>query len=741
MTSGADKYEKLHRFLLAGLVVLYLALGISMSIVIPLGESPDEPAHFFYIQYVAQNGQLPVMQPRLEDNVTGEGFQAPAYYSLAALMVRPFVNGKVSLFANPAFQFGLEAPIFFPLAEHRFPWQGDYLAWHLVRFFSLALGLVSLWAAYRAGLLVFGSRWSALATAAFLTLNPQFIYLHSMVTNDVLAVTAGSLMTLVALHVLRAPSVRYYIFGACVIGLAALAKPSALTLLPGIGLALILGWRALPSARVRWFALGCVGAISLLGSGWWYVRNLRLYGDLFGLSVAKQALAPNYYATRLTLIELLGLAPQMLLQTFKTSWGYFGWIAFPLPDVVYWIIAALHVPALVGLLLGFRKANGRLRAPIVLGAAWLGLLAGFFYYNLETNSSGWQGRFLLPGQSLVAIGFVAGLRYWFKHKEVLLAGCTLSAGAFLVVYALFAVVLPSYRPPSFLPEDISVPHAEVQYTAADVMLVGYELEQERVVPGSDVKLTLYWKARQMHQTPYLFSVDSYTQLGEVVINRTESRLAQTYPTILWPVGQVVADRYLLQVNDGIAQAAVSLGVQVAFEENSVLRSVSFADRGGQPVGERLEIGLLVVSDRIKAYDLQHVTEACFGEVACLQGYDFPTTTVRAGDILTATLYWEVLTNPKLNYQVFVHLLDGSGQLVTQHDGPPRMGRFPTSVWIKGDRIVDQHPIQIPDDYTGTLQPCVGFYRLDTFERLPVSVADVGGCPDGAFPLVQLSVTH
>ena len=104
-----------------------------LSIVVPLGEAPDEPAHFRYVRYVARDWNLPVMQPRYADNETVEAFQPPAYYGLAALLAAGGVEDETQLLANPAFTFGSPFPAFLPHPEHGFPWQGAYLAWHVIR--------------------------------------------------------------------------------------------------------------------------------------------------------------------------------------------------------------------------------------------------------------------------------------------------------------------------------------------------------------------------------------------------------------------------------------------------------------------------------------------------------------------------------------------------------------------------------------------------------------------------------
>src|SRR5688500_7588721 len=64
---------------------LYLLLALATSVVVPLGESPDELDHFQYVQYVARQRAFPVMSPVFEENETMEANQPPLYYLLAVL--------------------------------------------------------------------------------------------------------------------------------------------------------------------------------------------------------------------------------------------------------------------------------------------------------------------------------------------------------------------------------------------------------------------------------------------------------------------------------------------------------------------------------------------------------------------------------------------------------------------------------------------------------------------------------
>jgi hypothetical protein len=76
-------------WLAAAIVVLHVGLALAWSIVVPIGEGPDEPGHFNYALFLAREGRLPVQQadPHASD-VPGEGHQPPLAYWLMQPAVR-----------------------------------------------------------------------------------------------------------------------------------------------------------------------------------------------------------------------------------------------------------------------------------------------------------------------------------------------------------------------------------------------------------------------------------------------------------------------------------------------------------------------------------------------------------------------------------------------------------------------------------------------------------------------------
>jgi len=67
-------------FLLILILLAYITLGAGYSISVPIFEAPDEPGHFYYIKYLAEERRLPVQSFQYSENVVKEGHQPPLYY-------------------------------------------------------------------------------------------------------------------------------------------------------------------------------------------------------------------------------------------------------------------------------------------------------------------------------------------------------------------------------------------------------------------------------------------------------------------------------------------------------------------------------------------------------------------------------------------------------------------------------------------------------------------------------------
>ncbi len=112
-----------------------------------------------------------------------------------------------------------------------------------------------------------------------------------------------------------------------------------------------------------------------------------------------------------------------------------------------------------------------------------------------------------------------------------------------------------------------------------------------------------------------------------------------------------------------------------------------------------------------------------GPQIALTGYELSR---RDDQHLLVRLFWQALAGVSRDYTVFVHVVGPEG-LIAQDDAQPTRGYYPTSHWRPGDRVVDEHLIELPRDVSqGEARIVVGLYWLETLTRL--AVVDQNGQP-------------
>lgn len=94
-------------------------------------------------------------------------------------------------------------------------------------------------------------------------------------------------------------------------------------------------------------------------------------------------------------------------------------------------------------------------------------------------------------------------------------------------------------------------------------------------------------------------------------------------------------------------------------------------------------------------------------------------TVRPGDVLALTLYWQALGPVAPDYTVFVHLLGEHDRVIAQRDALPGLGARPTSQWTPGPVVVDPYLLALPEVAYAPDQAVweVGLYDAQTGHRL------------------------
>lgn len=114
----------------------------------------------------------------------------------------------------------------------------------------------------------------------------------------------------------------------------------------------------------------------------------------------------------------------------------------------------------------------------------------------------------------------------------------------------------------------------------------------------------------------------------------------------------------------------------------------------------------------------------------------------AGQSPAITLFWETAVPLPADYKIFIHLLDGRGNLVAQQDADPLGGWLPTGRWAPGVVVPHTAVIPLPPEAAPPYTLATGMYTWPDVARLPAFQADGTRWPDdlviiGQFPAAAM----
>lgn len=720
------------------ILIVYLLLSLVYNVTVPIFEAPDEPQHFMFVKHLADGKGLPVQGEAANSTWAQEGSQPPLYYLAGALLISGIDTDDVDtlLWVNPHANMGVPLKpgnknIYIHTAHEAFPYRGAVLAVHLLRLFSALLGagtILGVWATMR---LAWPDRpWLAWGAAALTAFMPQFLFITAAVNNDnlVMCLSTWTIYLLMRFWVQPITWRTGLALGA-LLGAASLAKLSGLGLFPLAALALgIVAWRDETWRRVAGMGLVAL-VVAILVGGWWYARNWALYGDPTGLN----AMLDVFGRRTVTPASLIGEAEGLRI----SYWAIFGWFNILSAPILYKVLDALTLLAMVGIGAWlWRTRQSLLRSATgywaLLSIAWcLVILAALVRWTGMT--SGTQGRLLFPAIGAISGIFVIGLSAWWPRARQRdgdrLVSLMLGGGFFLwALFSPFLTIAPAYaRPPITSAIPPSAQPVNITYGDA-LQLLAYELSQRSASPGEQVSVKTYWRALKPLMADYSIYVHLF---GREEPEGEPQRLAQldtypgngTYPTSLWQPGEIVVDRYTLSVSPtAITPTLARLEIgPYDFATKATLGPI--ADGDGRTILSPQVATLRIATSHAPRYKIAHPLNIAFDDGITLLGYGADKDTVRPGDEMRVTLYWQAgQRSPRQSYTVFVHLVPATGgEMAGQHDGLPVNGHYPTDVWAAGETVEDVHVIPIKvDAHAGDYRLIVGLYDLATGVRLPVA---------------------
>jgi len=381
---------------LALIFALYFLLAVGYSLLMPIWEAPDEPAHFHLAWTIARKDRYATYDRNYE------AYQPRAYYYAASLVIRALdeFNPRFSDYFLPPHQpRNLRKPIamfHWTPANYRF-----LLGVYMLRWINILFGALALWLNWKSIRLLApekpGLRLAALALAA---LTPQYLHIMSSVSNDASGTLAGALLFYLGMRFTSEPSNLPGLLSILLaVGLPLITK---LTVLPvSAALLVIVAWGWFFNLRSkRWLVLS--GIAVLLSAGIFYIffpetiqfALSEIQWRLF--SFRKNAFTEKY-------IKFI------LIQIIWTYWGKVGWLAIGLHAYIVNFLTAL---GLTGILLQtYKLIRSKTTEPhfnLWLGTWIIGIFTTLAVLRNGLTTSGTQGRFLFPAMGALSVLMIGG---------------------------------------------------------------------------------------------------------------------------------------------------------------------------------------------------------------------------------------------------------------------------------------------------------------------------------------------
>lgn len=402
--------ERIERLVVRAFALSVVALCAAWALLLPAGHQYDEPQHADLAAYIAAHGSIPAVGDPALVPTTCESPRGPCQGTYASLPP-----------ASPLLQAAL-LKIARTLTGR--PFSQLLFAARLVGVLSIGGFVLALHMVLREVLVSPAARLTAVIVSGLI---PQVTYIGAYVNDDAFALFAGTLFLYRSLLVLRdGLGLRSAIVTGILAGVVALTRLGYLVDFMAFGICIAASIAMSPSTTtrlVRWLAVAIVAAAVV--AGWFFVRNIVLYGDAGGLATIYadfRRIAPDYSLGTLAgqghgFGYLLTDTP-FLIRLFISFWASFNWVGAPyrlMPPAVYGGILVLCV--LASAIAALRALHAWKRVPqrVPAVAAWLALAVplvasiALTAWNAVYNGFQPQGRYLFPGLPFAAAVIGLGL--------------------------------------------------------------------------------------------------------------------------------------------------------------------------------------------------------------------------------------------------------------------------------------------------------------------------------------------
>ncbi|MAT99316.1 MAG: hypothetical protein CL608_19430 [Anaerolineaceae bacterium] len=326
-------------------------------------------------------------------------------------------------------------------------------------------------------------------------------------------------------------------------------------------------------------------------------------------------------------------------------------------------------------------------------------------------------RFWLPGQWA-----------WDSREVVVLRGTP--PGQYDIILTLFD--LATLQPVTLLDENgavlgptavlgqITITESESTRESPDALgqiegipLLEFRQDRAAAVPGDVVLLTFFWQRPSDVPSTQNFNLELRAASDEVSFTWELPFTLPSYPPTDWPAQATIRGQHLLRLPAGLSSGSyrfVAGGLVLGEIE------VTAPDRVFEAVEMETAVSATFTQDNQPLITLVGITQS---PTLALSGVEGSNPSAGSGQVpqLPISLLWRAEAEMPTSYRVFIHLVDGEGQIVAQADGEPANWTRPTTGWVPGEYILDSHTLTLPADLPPDTSLRIGLYDPRTSRRL------------------------
>ncbi len=389
---------------------------------------------------------------------------------------------------------------------------------------------------------------------------------------------------------------------------------------------------------------------TFLTSGWWFVRNQQLYGDLLGWNAFLDVVGRR--DTPATLAQLWTEREGFVW----AYWGVFGTLNVIMQPWIYDALNGLMVVAIAGAIFGLASCVLRksltqdARRKILLCAFWFALVfIALLRWTSLTPAS--QGRLMFPCIAVIAAIMAYGL--WRIHRVVLVIGC--AAMIALAAATPFVFIAPTYAQPangwtSRLPVPIDATFGE------SIKLEEGSASAQTIQPDGEITLNLNWQLLRIVPKNYSVFVHLIDENDVIAAQRDMYPGQGNLALSDQPAGRAWSDRYTLRISS-LTPAPKQLRWAVGVYDYATGERLKLPDGIDRAIFGNIELLPTPTTSTLLRYS---------NGVELLE-YSLIPQTVKPGETLNVQMNWRALRRPSKDLNVSLQLLDDKANKIAQQD--------------------------------------------------------------------------